>query len=62
MMNGSHYTYSESRVEKDGYILTSCGPGTSFEFALAIVEELSGKDMAKQRCHLSLKTRAEALA
>uniref|UniRef100_A0A8L2QD92 Parkinson disease protein 7 homolog n=1 Tax=Rattus norvegicus TaxID=10116 RepID=A0A8L2QD92_RAT len=48
MMNGSHYSYSESRVEKDGLILTSRGPGTSFEFALAIVEALSGKDMANQ--------------
>ncbi|XP_036020176.1 Parkinson disease protein 7 homolog isoform X1 [Mus musculus] len=48
MMNGSHYSYSESRVEKDGLILTSRGPGTSFEFALAIVEALVGKDMANQ--------------
>uniref|UniRef100_A0A2K5I4D8 protein deglycase n=1 Tax=Colobus angolensis palliatus TaxID=336983 RepID=A0A2K5I4D8_COLAP len=32
MMNGGHYTYSENRVEKDGLILTSRGPGTSFEF------------------------------
>lgn len=43
-----HYSYSESRVEKDGHILTSRGPGTSFEFALAIVEELSGKEVADQ--------------
>ncbi|XP_012518498.1 PREDICTED: protein deglycase DJ-1 [Propithecus coquereli] len=48
MMNGSHYSYSESRVEKDGLILTSRGPGTSFEFALTIVEALSGKEMADQ--------------
>ncbi|NP_001268568.1 Parkinson disease protein 7 homolog [Mesocricetus auratus] len=48
MMNGSHYSYSESRVEKDGLILTSRGPGTSFEFALAIVEALSGKEAADQ--------------
>uniref|UniRef100_A0A2K5ECZ0 DJ-1/PfpI domain-containing protein n=1 Tax=Aotus nancymaae TaxID=37293 RepID=A0A2K5ECZ0_AOTNA len=43
-----HYTYSENRVEKDGLILTSRGPGTSFEFALAIVEALNGKEMAAQ--------------
>lgn len=43
-----HYSYSENRVEKDGLILTSRGPGTSFEFALAIVEALSGKDVADQ--------------
>lgn len=42
------YTYSENRVERDGQILTSRGPGTSFEFALAIVEALSGKDVADQ--------------
>uniref|UniRef100_A0A8I5TY30 Parkinson disease protein 7 homolog n=1 Tax=Pongo abelii TaxID=9601 RepID=A0A8I5TY30_PONAB len=48
MMNGGHYTYSENRVEKDGLILTSRGPGTSFEFALAIVEALNGKEVAAQ--------------
>uniref|UniRef100_A0A2I2Y3I8 protein deglycase n=1 Tax=Gorilla gorilla gorilla TaxID=9595 RepID=A0A2I2Y3I8_GORGO len=41
MMNGSHYTYSENRVEKDG-------PRTSFEFVLTIVEALSSKEMAAQ--------------
>ncbi|NXG26528.1 PARK7 deglycase, partial [Grallaria varia] len=48
MMNGAHYSYSESRVEKDGNILTSRGPGTSFEFGLAIVETLLGKEVAEQ--------------
>lgn len=43
-----HYSYSENRVEKDGLILTSRGPGTSFEFALAIVEALSGREVAEQ--------------
>ncbi|KAF3820361.1 hypothetical protein GH733_015870 [Mirounga leonina] len=43
-----HYSYSENRVERDGLILTSRGPGTSFEFALAIVEALNGKDVADQ--------------
>lgn len=43
-----HYSYTESRVEKDGQILTSRGPGTSFEFALAIVEALNGKAVADQ--------------
>nr|XP_035144321.2 Parkinson disease protein 7-like [Callithrix jacchus]ABZ10474.1 DJ-1 protein (predicted) [Callithrix jacchus] len=45
MMNGGHYTHSENRVEKDGLILTSRGPGTSFEFVLAIVEALNGKEV-----------------
>ena len=44
----AHYCYSESRVEKDGNILTSRGPGTSFEFGLAIVEALMGKEVAEQ--------------
>ncbi|XP_042334491.1 Parkinson disease protein 7 [Sceloporus undulatus] len=48
MMSGDHYKYSENRVEKDGHILTSRGPGTSFEFGLAIVEELLGKEVAAQ--------------
>lgn len=48
VVNVSRYTYSENRVERDGQILTSRGPGTSFEFALAIVEALSGKDVADQ--------------
>lgn len=43
-----HYSYSESRVERDGLILTSRGPGTSFEFALAIVEALSGQEVVQQ--------------
>ena len=48
MMNGSHYSYSKSRVEKDDLILTSWGPGTSFEFALKIVEVLVSKEVADQ--------------
>ncbi|XP_043912395.1 Parkinson disease protein 7 [Protopterus annectens] len=46
MMVGGHYTYSESRVVKDGNIITSRGPGTSFECALAIVETLMGKEVS----------------
>ncbi|XP_063001611.1 Parkinson disease protein 7 [Elgaria multicarinata webbii] len=48
MMSGDHYKYSENCVEKDGHILTSRGPGTSFEFGLAIVENLLGKELAEQ--------------
>lgn len=39
------YKYSEARVVQDNKIITSRGPGTSFEFALAIVEILCGKDV-----------------
>ncbi|KAK2821665.1 hypothetical protein Q7C36_021008 [Tachysurus vachellii] len=48
MMVGDHYTYSEARVQKDGHLITSRGPGTSFEFALTIVEELLGAEVAAQ--------------
>ncbi|CAJ0937467.1 unnamed protein product [Ranitomeya imitator] len=48
MMNGGHYKYSDNRVERDGHFITSRGPGTSFEFALSIVEALLGKDVAEQ--------------
>ncbi|CAG0895955.1 unnamed protein product [Darwinula stevensoni] len=40
------YKYSEDRVVIDGHLITSRGPGTSFEFALAIVEKLEGKEKA----------------
>lgn len=39
----SAYSYSEDRVVVDGKLITSRGPGTGFEFALAIVEKLLGK-------------------
>ena len=42
--NVSGYQYSEDRVLVDGNIITSRGPGTTFEFALEIVEKLQGKE------------------
>ncbi|XP_029434873.1 protein/nucleic acid deglycase DJ-1 [Rhinatrema bivittatum] len=48
MMQGEHYKYSENRVEKDGSLITSRGPGTSFEFALAIVDAVMGKKVADE--------------
>ena len=38
-----NYTYLEERVVVDGKVITSRGPGTAFEFALALVEALKGK-------------------
>lgn len=38
------YKYSEERVVVDGGLITSRGPGTAFEFALAIVKQLVGQE------------------
>ena len=40
----SGYQYSEDRVVVDGKVVTSRGPGTTFEFALTLVELLVGKE------------------
>ncbi len=40
--------YREDRVVCDGNILTSRGPGTAMEFALAITELLAGRDKADE--------------
>ncbi|ESQ48478.1 hypothetical protein EUTSA_v10020891mg [Eutrema salsugineum] len=41
-------TASESRVEIDGRIVTSRGPGTTIEFSLTLVEQLYGKEKADE--------------
>jgi 4-methyl-5(b-hydroxyethyl)-thiazole monophosphate biosynthesis len=38
--------FSEDRVVVDGNLITSRGPGTAAEFALALVERLAGKEAA----------------
>jgi len=42
------YIYTEDRVAIYENIITSRGPGTAFEFALAIVGELEGKEKAAE--------------
>lgn len=37
--------YTAAPVEKDGNIITGCGPGVSFDFGFAIVERLCGGDI-----------------
>lgn len=45
----SSYTIAvESRVQKDGTVVTSRGPGTAIEYAVALVEELYGKEKADE--------------
>ncbi|GAB2284412.1 Protein DJ-1 B [Dionaea muscipula] len=38
----------ESRVQKDGKVVTSRGPGTTFEYSVALVEQLYGKEKADE--------------
>ncbi|XP_060069297.1 Parkinson disease protein 7 homolog [Ylistrum balloti] len=46
MVASGNYKYLDERVVQDGKLITSRGPGTSFEFALKIVENLKGKEKA----------------
>jgi protein DJ-1 len=39
-----NYEYSGDRVVQDSNLITSQGPGTTFEFALKIVEYLEGAE------------------
>jgi len=39
---------AEQRVVVDGNLVTSRGPGTALEFALALVEQLYGSEKAKE--------------
>ena len=43
-----NYSYQESRIVQDGKLITSRGPGTSFEFAFAIMKELCGKEVVEK--------------
>ncbi|MCW8132801.1 MAG: DJ-1/PfpI family protein [Planctomycetota bacterium] len=40
--------YKEERVVRDGKLVTSRGPGTAFEFALALIEDLLGREAAEK--------------
>jgi 4-methyl-5(b-hydroxyethyl)-thiazole monophosphate biosynthesis len=41
-------TAVESRVQVDGRVVTSRGPGTTMEFSVALVEQLFGKEKANE--------------
>ncbi len=43
----SAYSWSADRVVEAGNLITSQGPGTSFEFALALVRRLRGPDVER---------------
>lgn len=38
----------ESNIQVSGELTTSRGPGTSFQFALSLVEQLYGESIAKE--------------
>lgn len=38
----------KSNIQVSGELTTSRGPGTTFEFALSLVEQLSGESAAKE--------------
>ncbi|XP_069959538.1 Parkinson disease protein 7 [Cherax quadricarinatus] len=44
LLESGKYTYQEERVIVDGNLVTSQGPGTAFDFALALVEKLMGAE------------------
>ena len=39
---------AESRVQLDGKVITSRGPGTTMEYSVALVEQLYGKEKADE--------------
>ena len=41
-------TTSAAAVVQDGKVLTSRGPGTAMDFAMALVEALAGRDKRQQ--------------
>ncbi|HFD80074.1 MAG TPA: DJ-1/PfpI family protein [Gammaproteobacteria bacterium] len=41
-------SYVEQPVVRDGRVITSRGPGTAMDFALALIESLAGKDARDQ--------------
>ncbi|EEF38113.1 conserved hypothetical protein [Ricinus communis] len=47
-LQSSDATAVDSRVQQDGIVVTSRGPGTTMEFAVALVEQLYGKDKANE--------------
>lgn len=47
-MNLNNVTLSTDAVVRDGRVITSRGPGTAMDFALSLVEILSGLDVRRQ--------------
>lgn len=48
MEEGGKYKYKEDKVVVDGNVITSRGPGTAFDFALTIVDNVVSKEKASE--------------
>jgi 4-methyl-5(b-hydroxyethyl)-thiazole monophosphate biosynthesis len=48
VLSSTEYHLRESAVVQDGFVMTSRGPGTAMDFALAIIGQLMGESMKKQ--------------
>lgn len=46
MLEGDSYNYKQENVVVDGTLITSRGPGTAYQFALTLLEQLVGKQIA----------------
>lgn len=44
----SSATTVDSRVQQDGKVITSRGPGTTMEYSVTLVEQLFGKEKANE--------------
>ena len=42
------YKYSQERVTTDGHVITSRGPGTAMQFALACASAVTGENMEEK--------------
>lgn len=54
---GRQTVFEETRVVRDGHLITSRGPGTAFEFSLALVEALRGKEIANKLSEVMVVSR-----
>lgn len=50
----------KSNIQVSGELITSRGPGTTFEFALALVEQLLGESVANEVGKLLVRPTAQA--
>ncbi|KAK4878833.1 hypothetical protein RN001_011339 [Aquatica leii] len=48
VMQNAKYNYKTDSVVVDGNLTTSRGPGTAFQFALSLAEQLTGKEKATE--------------